>query len=133
MRLDQTREDLLEAVVVADGREVRAVGGKRQGGKSRPLAVEAPGELRSQMLGVGRRAPVAEGEHLAPAPEDLDEQLRGLGDSRPGDREGLELDAGALLEAGAYPGESHRGDVGALVGHLTLASLGKKPSKINGI
>jgi hypothetical protein len=105
VRLHQPREHVIEAVVVADRGQVRAVGGERQGGQRRPLAVEATRQLVGEVLRIRGRPAVAEGEQLAPAAQRLDGKRRRIGDRVATGDHGLALHAGARLEALAQLGE----------------------------
>lgn len=57
--LNLTLEDLLEPIVVPNGRERRRVSGQRDRRIWAPLAFESAGEFRGDVLGVGGTAAVA--------------------------------------------------------------------------
>ena len=97
-RLDLLGEDHLVAVVVADGGEDRGVDGQRDRRQAGPLALEAADELRGEMLGVGGRAAVAAGEHLAAAGDAADQRADRVGDRLGEDFGRRVLEVGAVEE-----------------------------------
>ena len=70
----------LVVVVVGDRGEDRGVGGERDRRQLGPLALEAADELGGEMLGIGSRAAVAAGQHLAAAGDAADHRLHRVGD-----------------------------------------------------
>ena len=60
--------------------EIAAVGRERDGTQFRSLPLEPADELGRKMLGIGRRAPIAAGEHLAPAGHTSQDGLNGSRD-----------------------------------------------------
>jgi hypothetical protein len=74
-RLDLAREDLVEAVVVGDGREDRGVRRQRDGGDAAAFQRVAAHQLGGNVLRIGGAAAVPEHEQLVPGTQRL---LRGF-------------------------------------------------------
>jgi hypothetical protein len=92
------REDLAVAVVVADGRQDRGVGGQRDRRQREALALETADQLGSEVLAVGSRTAVTAGEDLVAVGQGTEHQFDRL---RDGERQGssrLQFEIGALLE-----------------------------------
>jgi len=81
-RLDLAGEDLVEAEIVGDAGERRAVGADREAGQGAAVALVAAGEFFGEMHCLGRAAAVAGAEHLAAGFQGGDEQVDGRLDGR---------------------------------------------------
>ena len=111
--LDLTGEDLLEAIVVADGGEGGAVRGQGDGGEAGALALEASNQFRGQMLTIGGAAAVAEPEDPPTARQGLDHEG---GDSLQISRQVPQGGDGPLVVGEMAGDDRRRGPVGA-AGH----------------
>ena len=113
-RLQLAREDLFEAVVVADGGERRGVGGQGHAGQALALGLEAAGEFGGEVLGVGGRSAIATGEHASAPAQGLGQPVRRAHDV--GRHLTHSVEGGLMLvEAGVDPG-GHRVSARAIRG-----------------
>ncbi len=71
-------EDFVVAVVVGNRGDGGGVGGQRDSGQARSLALETVEQLRGKVLSITRRTAVAAGEHLALVEQGVDHHLAGL-------------------------------------------------------
>ena len=99
-RLHLLAEDLVETVIVADGRDDRRVGGQRDARQRKALALEAADEFRREVLCVAGRAAVAAGEDLVAVGKRIEHQFNGLGNRLCEEVRRLQLEFGAFLEMG---------------------------------
>jgi hypothetical protein len=78
--LDLPGEEAMEPQIVAHRRQDRRVCCQRDCGQARPLPPESHHVLGGQMLGVGRRAPIAAKEDLATPSKGLEDVFGQSGD-----------------------------------------------------
>ncbi len=81
--LDLAGEDLVEAIIIANGRQGGAVRGQGDRGQAGPVALEPPDEFRGQVLAIRRAPPIAEPEDPAPAGQAVDHEGGDALDVRP--------------------------------------------------
>jgi hypothetical protein len=91
-----TRENFVEAVIVADGGEDGAVGRQRDGTELGAFTLETPDELGGKMLSVGGRTAIAACQHLAAVGHAGQHGLHGRRNGLAQDLRGLVLQVGAV-------------------------------------
>ena len=74
------RENLLEAIVVANGCDARAIHGESQSGQGRAIEGETANEFSGDVLGIGSAAAVAEKKQLVSVFQSVEQDLADLGD-----------------------------------------------------
>src|SRR6185436_11707576 len=101
VRLDLAAEHVLEAVIVGERRDHRGVGRQREGGQRGALLLEAPRQLRSEMLRVRRGAAVAEHQQPAARLEHCRDAPARVQDQRGSSVEEASLQREAVLDGSA--------------------------------
>src|SRR6185369_9517492 len=82
MRFDLARKDEIETVIVADSGQYRGVGGEGQRRKRPALQLEAPDDLRGEVLRVGCRTAVTHDQKLVAASKGVHQKGDGALDGR---------------------------------------------------